>query len=268
MRASLTICWASSRVKPPANTPRRRNAVCSSADKTVAPFECGAQVWCLPQFHARAAGQYVELLVEPRVQAIDTEQRHARRGQFNGQRNAVQSPAYVDSGLRRFVSESKAGIDGVRAFNEECHSAELASPLQAARWPVPPALRADRPAHRGTSAIPARSPAALPSVHARATGRSTERCRPQDARSCRVPIADSYSPGPRRATSFGGRPEDNCIPSAPAMLVGTCAPSVAGANSTHHRPSGSSTGSRRSDQRHACFADAAGADNRHYRVLA
>ncbi len=42
------------------------------------------------------------------------------------------------------------------------------------------------------------------------------------------------------SASCGGRPAGSCRPSAAAMLLGTCAPSVIGASSTHQRPSGNS----------------------------
>ena len=47
----LTTCCASSRVKPPANTPRRRNAVCSSADSRPWLHSSAARsVWCRRSF--------------------------------------------------------------------------------------------------------------------------------------------------------------------------------------------------------------------------
>jgi hypothetical protein len=61
-----------------------------------------------PKLHARAAAQHIEHLVEPCVQAMDAEQRHACGGQLDGKRDAVQPPADVDDDRHVVVGQPKA----------------------------------------------------------------------------------------------------------------------------------------------------------------
>ncbi len=91
----------------------------------VAPVECGAQRLVTPKLHARAAAQHVEHLVEPRVQAMHTEQRYACRGQLDDERDAVQPPADVDDDRHVVVGQPKARVHGMCAFDEQRHGAEL-----------------------------------------------------------------------------------------------------------------------------------------------
>ena len=161
--------------------------------QAVAPVECGAQRLVTPQLHARAAAQHVEHLVEPCVQAMHAEQRHARRGQFDGERNAVQSPADVDDDGDVVARPAESASRPHGRARRTAPRRRTGRRPRAARSPAPPALRADRPARRDISATPARSRAAVRSVRARATARPTQRCHPQGARSCRERAAGSDS---------------------------------------------------------------------------
>ena len=63
--------------------------------QAVAPFERRAQRLVAPQQRARAAGQQVEALVEPRTQPFDAKQPHAGGRQLDRQWYAVEAAADV-----------------------------------------------------------------------------------------------------------------------------------------------------------------------------
>ena len=105
--SSCATCCAASSVKPPANTASRRNTVCSSGvSKRVAPFERRAQRLVPAQHDARAAREQVEALVEPRAQPLDAEQRYARGGELDRERNAVEPAADLDDRRRHLPAST------------------------------------------------------------------------------------------------------------------------------------------------------------------
>ncbi len=75
--------------------------------QAVAPLERGAQRLMAAQLHARAARQHVEALVEALGEPLHAEQRHARRGQLDRQRDAVELAADLDDRRRRCRAPSR-----------------------------------------------------------------------------------------------------------------------------------------------------------------
>ena len=84
----------------------------------VAPLEGSAQSLMSAQGEARARGQQPEPLVQPRANALDAEQRHARCCQLDRQRNSVQSTADLDDRAEVFFAQPQARLDRLRARNE------------------------------------------------------------------------------------------------------------------------------------------------------
>ena len=113
-------------MKLPANTPRRRNTACSCGrQQVVAPFERRAQRLVAPQQHSRAPGQHLEAFVQARPQAFQAEQRQARDGQLDGQRNAVQPAADLGDRRQGPAVRFETRNDGPRARDEEFQGTEV-----------------------------------------------------------------------------------------------------------------------------------------------
>ncbi len=91
----------------------------------MAPFQRRAQRLVSAQHDARTDREHVEALVETRAQAFDAEQRQARGGEFDGERNAVQPPADLDDRrcIRRRQREIR--IDSLRACDKEFDGTSL-----------------------------------------------------------------------------------------------------------------------------------------------
>ena len=103
-RQQSSTAW---RDRPPPATPRRRlerpaagedreprrQALLGVRQQVVAPVERRPQRLLARQRAARAAGQQAEALVQPGANASHGESAHARRGQLERQRDAVEPPA-------------------------------------------------------------------------------------------------------------------------------------------------------------------------------
>ena len=100
--------------------------------QAVAPVERGAQRLMAAQGQARAAGEDAKALVEAGAQAFDAEQRHACRGQLDGQGDAVEPPADVDDRRDVLLADREARLRRVSPRFEERDRAGLAGAGDAA----------------------------------------------------------------------------------------------------------------------------------------
>ena len=68
------------------------------------------------QHHARATGEHVEALPQTRAQPFHPQQRHARGGELDRQRDAVQVPADLDDGVNVLGRQRETRVgDGAAA---------------------------------------------------------------------------------------------------------------------------------------------------------
>ena len=88
-------------------------------EKAVTPLERGAQRLVPAEHGARTGSEHVEAFVEPRAQAFHAEQRHARGGKLDGQRNAVEPPADLDDRIDVVGPQDEVRRHGLRARREE-----------------------------------------------------------------------------------------------------------------------------------------------------
>ena len=231
--------------------------------QAVAPFERGAQRLVAAQRQARAAGQHAKALVEPRAQAVDAEQRHARRRQLDGQRDAVEPPADVDHAARLCVTEREARLRGASARFEERDGAGLAGRGRAAHRSAPPARRADRPArawHRSGSWLVASSAQLGRGAQQR---QRAPRRRRAGARSCRARAAAALLAPPAPATRAAASAPSVACRARRATVPRRASGSATDASSTSQIPSSKRAAQRvRRRPRPAGLADAAGADDR------
>ena len=104
-------------------TPQHRLLI--GREEGVTPFERSAQRLMAAQHDARAGGQQVESLIEPRAQALHAEQRQSRGGKLDRKRNPVEAPANLGYGRQVRCRQHEARIDGLRARFEELQRAVL-----------------------------------------------------------------------------------------------------------------------------------------------
>ena len=107
-------------MNPPANTARRRNsAALLVVEQVVAPVDQRAQRLLARQRRAIAAGQQTEAIGQPRRDLLDRQRAHARGGQLERERNAVE--ALADAGDRRrvVVGDRERRLRRQRALDEQ-----------------------------------------------------------------------------------------------------------------------------------------------------
>ena len=69
------------------------------AQQSVAPFNRSAQRLVTAQCNARACSQHSKAIIQSSPHAVHTEQRHARRGEFNGERIAGMAWPVADNAV-------------------------------------------------------------------------------------------------------------------------------------------------------------------------
>ena len=124
MCSSDATCCASSRPKPPTNTPSRRNTFCSSGLSSA---------WLQSSVARRVRWREgasrtpffsdVQALGEVLPHALHAQERHARGGEFQRQRQAVELAADVHHRVQVAFVEAEARLDRADAGDEQRHRA-------------------------------------------------------------------------------------------------------------------------------------------------
>ena len=126
-------CSTASRVKPPANTARRRSSVCSSAEsRSWLQSSDARRVWWRSQCGARPAGEQAEAVRETARDLLDREHPQACRRQLDRERYPVQLAAQSGHRLDVLIGEGEAGTHLAR------RARRTAPPRQNRRAPRPP----------------------------------------------------------------------------------------------------------------------------------
>ncbi len=138
---------AASSVKPPGEDREARNSARSgSVEQVVAPVDQRAQRLLARQRGAVAAGQQAEAIVQARRDALDRQRAHARGGELERERNAVQPPADVgDRGARSASVTRKAGCAAAARSTNSRTASNCASAVDGDRLPMRRASRARAP---------------------------------------------------------------------------------------------------------------------------
>ena len=205
-------------------------------EQTVAPFERGAQRLVTTQREAMARRQQAQPFAEPRVQAVDAQQRHARGGQLDRQRQAVELPADVDHRRQVVLVDHEARIGRVGARLEQRHRAGVArvrcvaivgqrervEPMHVFVGELQRLLRRHHDAHAVRVPAAARAPARPPPA--------------AGARSCRARAGTARRAGARPGPWAAHRPP-SCSASGSATVGTTSAASPIGASSISQTPS-------------------------------
>ena len=149
---------AASSVKPPANTASRRNSAArASSQEVVAPVDQRAQRLLARQRGAVAAGQQPEAIVQALGDLLDRQRAHARRGELDRERNAVEPPADVRRLPARSASVTRSA--GCAAVARSTNRRTAANRVSASGVNAPARARARRAAAADTSSRPRRAAA-------------------------------------------------------------------------------------------------------------
>ena len=98
---------------------RRKSDALALVEQIVAPIDERAQRLLPRQDVAAAAGEHAEALVEPLAQLARAEHLDARRGELDGERDAVEPPADVGDDRRVLVGQRETVVGGARPLDEE-----------------------------------------------------------------------------------------------------------------------------------------------------
>jgi hypothetical protein len=99
------------------------------AQQPMAPVECGAQGLLARRRQPAARGEQAQPVVQPVTQALQPQQRQPRRGQFDGQRDAVQPAADVEHGGQVAGVQSELRLDRAGAVLEQRQRIASGRPL-------------------------------------------------------------------------------------------------------------------------------------------
>ena len=150
---------AASSVKPPAKTRQAAEEhALLAGEQVVAPLDRGAQRLLARARRAAAGGEDVEAVAQPRRDLLQRQRGHARRGQLDGQRHAVQAPAdLLDRRLRPRSVGLKPGSAAARSANRRLASAsdgtrQATSPSQCSGSRLVARTRTPGPARSRSSA--------------------------------------------------------------------------------------------------------------------
>ena len=120
--ASPQTAAAASSVQPPENTDRRRSRRRSSSGQQVpAPVDERLERLLARQGGPPAAGQQPEPVAQALEDLADGQDRHARRGQLDGQRDAVETLADLGHDRRIGGRQLEPGATAIGALGEESH---------------------------------------------------------------------------------------------------------------------------------------------------
>ena len=118
-RAEQTSSAASS-VQPPANTDSRRSRVCwPGVSRSWLHSTAASSVWWRAWAGAASLGEQAEAVVEALGDLLDAQGRRARRGQLDGQRDAVEPEADLGQGGGVGVDEAVVGDEGAGPVDEQ-----------------------------------------------------------------------------------------------------------------------------------------------------
>src|SRR4051812_11117340 len=88
-------------------------------EKIVAPVDCAAQSLLSAGQVARAAGQQSQMVIKACVDCGNRQGARARRGELDGQRQAVQAPADVDEQGCVVITQRKSRLNSPCAVDKE-----------------------------------------------------------------------------------------------------------------------------------------------------
>ncbi len=86
-----------------------------AGEQVVAPLDGGAQGLLAGARRAAAAGEDVEAVAQSRRDLVERQRRHARRGQLDGQRHAIQAPADLLDRRLVLLGRAEVGVGARRA---------------------------------------------------------------------------------------------------------------------------------------------------------
>jgi hypothetical protein len=160
-------------------TARRRSVHARTGDQSSNPTSRaqGLLTW---QDRAAPANQQPKSVLEPLGQRADREEAHARRGQFDCERNPVQTPAHRDerAALIAAVAHYQARRDVGRTIQEQLHGRNLAQLLERRQRFAVDLWDGERlqPLHALAAEVQ-RLPTRRQDAHLRAIGQQSSHCR-------------------------------------------------------------------------------------------